>query len=208
MWCLVPQVTVQGATTVCLLALDSLQSTLHAAKIGDGGYMVLRPSTGLLASTPLPDMSIQSPWLPFKDDNEHPRGVNSTHYLTSPALQSRIGGVHPRTAIESTVRVAPGDVIIAATDGFFDSVFLHGERGYSTRRLILERMSQAWTPQQLAEQLVLMARAVAQEGSPVCPFAEAARAQGDAKHAGGARPDDIAVVVAYVVSNSTPLGFN
>ncbi|CAD7700745.1 unnamed protein product [Ostreobium quekettii] len=199
------QVTVQGATTICLLALDSMQSTLHVAKVGDGGYVVLRPSLPPLHPGGPPDMTIESPWLPFKDPNEHPRGVNSTHYLTSPALHPKIGGVHPRTAIESRVMVAAGDAIIAGTDGFFDAIYLHGERGYNTRRLILERMTQGWTPQQLAEQLVLMARGVAQEGSPACPFAEAARGQGDARHGSGARPDDVAVVVAYVAANSNPI---
>lgn len=183
------RVQAQGSSTLCLLAFDPQQSILHAGKIGDGGYVVLRP-------VGIEDMEIVSPWIPFKDPNEHPMGIKSTHYLTSPVLRQQIGGVHPNHAIESQVRVQEGDVVVLATDGFFDVIYVHGEKGRLLRRQI-RRLGMV--PEMLARQLADLARHFAASNTEDCPICEQARMLDDRKTAAGVQPDDIAVVVAHVV---------
>lgn len=187
------QVVDEGASTLCLLSLDTRRALLYTSKIGDGGYIVLRPNYNAT------EMNIVSDWMPFKNELEHPMGIRSTHYLTSPILKRKIGGKSPSDAIESIIQVAPGDVVIAATDGFFDVVHVYGSKGARFRNDILEMVvRQRLDPKVLAERLTLLARHCARKGNADCPICDEARLCGDFKHATEVQSDDIAVVVACI----------
>lgn len=183
------QVSAQGASTLCVLALDAHQSVLHAGKIGDGGYVVLRPVGN-------EELEVVSPWIPFEDPNEHPLGLKSTNYLSSHDLSQQIGGCHPSHASETQVAIHEGDIIILGTDGFFDVVYLHGDKGSLLRKQIRKLDPE---PEVLAEQLTDVARQLSSAHIADCPLCHQALLSNDSGTAAGVLTDDIAVVVARAV---------
>lgn len=183
------QVSAQGASTLCLLAFDAQQSILHAGKIGDGGYVVLRPMGS-------EEMEVVSPWKPFANPSEHPLGLKSTNYLSSQGLSRQIRGCHPRTTSETRVAVQEGDIIVLATDGLFDVVYFHGDEGALLRKQIRRLNAE---PRFLAEQLCDLARQLSNMHVADCPMCHQALLLHDAGTAAGVLTDDIAVVVAHVV---------
>ena len=104
------------------------------------------------------------------------------------------------------IHLQPSDLVIAATDGFFDVVHIFGSEGLATRQFIREGyLEYQLDPGQLAEKLLLRAWTQAQSCRHLRPekidtpfFNEVRRA--DLLNKFPYMPeDDIAVVVSYVL---------
>lgn len=98
----------------------------------------------------------------------------------------------PEAAAEIEVGLEAGDVVLAATDGLFDNVFPKDVEA-AVERFLKDGLQ----PAAAARELAKMASRKSWDWYTVSPFAVAARGAGF-KHFGG-KPDDITVVVAYVV---------
>ncbi len=90
-----------GTATACVITLDG--STLKAANLGDSGFMVLRKAEGH--------------WKMMYQTAEQ------QHYFNCPKQLGTKSRDRPSDAQLLSLPLAPGDMLLAATDGFFDNLF-------------------------------------------------------------------------------------
>jgi len=164
-----------GSSTACLCSLDSSTGDLSIANLGDSGAMLVRGNTCVLKT------------------KEQSHFFNCPYQLTGKSLdgEGRNSGDSPSSADAYVVEVCDGDLLVVATDGFFDNVWhdnilkvlaeMHGEE-----------------PARIADRLVRLANLAAHAHDPT-PFSESALRQG-MNHPGG-KVDDITVIVARVVKS-------
>ena len=154
-------------------------------------------------------MQVVSGWRPY-DPHDHSRAFYGTLITASNDLVNAVPVAswrHDTTAAE--IRLQPSDVVIAATDGFFDAVHVTGPEGAATRAFVRAAyLEKQLDPGQLAEQLLLRAwnavqgakgRALRDIDTPFCREAERVGCQGKFPFM---PQDDIAVVVSYVLDPS------
>ena len=92
-----------------------------------------------------------------------------------------------------TVDVAAGDIIVAATDGLFDNVY-----NEETAVLVSELRRRGKEPEAAASGVAQFARSRSSDPHHASPFAHGATLAGWPNMHGG-KPDDITVLVAYVL---------
>ncbi|KAK6924328.1 PPM-type phosphatase-like domain [Dillenia turbinata] len=92
-----------------------------------------------------------------------------------------------------TISVAPGDVIVAGTDGLFDNLY-NGE----ITSIVLHAVTACLSPQVTAQKIAALTRERGQDKIRQTPFATAAQEAGFRYY--GGKLDDITVVVSYVSS--------
>lgn len=169
----------EGSSTACIVMLDRIQKTLHAANLGDSGFMVVRKGKIILRS----------------EEQQH--FFNSPFQLSIPPLQRR-GEVHtdlPKDAVVSSCKIEHGDIIVTATDGLFDNM---------DESLILQELlnlqdykeeSLKATATRIAEQ----ALELSYDSDYMSPFAKQAKENG--YHVTGGKPDDITVLLSLVADS-------
>lgn len=156
-----------GSSTACIIALRD--QGIHAVNLGDSGFIVVREGSTVF----------QSP--------------SQQHDFNFP-FQLDAGGMGdlPKDAQVFTVPVAPGDVIVAGTDGLFDNLYTH-----EVAEVIVQSLHANLDPEKAAQKIGALARERALDKTVKSPFAAAASEAGF-YYAGG-KLDDISVVVSYVV---------
>ncbi|KAK4842490.1 hypothetical protein QYF36_022624 [Acer negundo] len=157
----------KGASTACILTLSG--HNLHAANVGDSGFMVIRHGEVIYRS-PIQQHRFNYPFQLGHD------------YLSE----------CPNSAEELEVSVKSGDVIIAGTDGLFDNLYPR-----EILRAVIEGITQGLMPQNLAQKIAEVALVNSRNREIDTPFSCAARLAGF-KRIGG-KVDDITVIVVYVV---------
>jgi len=166
-----------GSSTACVLVLAS--GWLHAANIGDSGFLLVRDGRVLLRS----------------EEQQH--YFNTPYQLSNapPGQNGQVLSDRPEAARTSEMAVQAGDVIMLGTDGVFDNLpdallvrELSGLHGCADRARL----------QATANTIALMARRLALDGTFMSPFAKNALTHGI--EAVGGKPDDITVILATVVS--------
>ncbi|BDA45683.1 probable protein phosphatase 2C BIPP2C1 [Coccomyxa sp. Obi] len=158
-----------GSCTACVVVLEG--NMLHAANLGDSGFMVIRGDEVVYKSRA------------------------QQHSFNYPFQLGRGGpGVFdpPTVANCTSVPVRAGDILVAATDGVWDNVFVQ-----DCAALVASASHQGASPAQAAESLARHAHSRAADPIYVSPFSLGARALGH-QDVGG-KMDDICVVIAYVV---------
>lgn len=163
---------VKGTSTACILALED--DKLHAANLGDSGFIVVRKQQVL-----------------FKSPSQQHR-FNFPYQLGCPGTLSDL----PEHAELYTVDLSAGDIIVAATDGLFDNVY-----NDETAVLVSELQRRGHAPQEAASGVAQFARSRAGDPQHPSPFAHGATLAGWPNVHGG-KMDDITVLVAYVLPNS------
>ncbi|KAG5245613.1 protein phosphatase [Salix suchowensis] len=148
----------QGSSTACIITLKS--EGIHAINLGDSGFMVVRDGCTIF----------QSPV------QQH--GFNFTYQL-----ESGNGGDLPSSGQVFTIPVAPGDIIIAGTDGLFDNLYNNETR---------------LGPEATAQKIAALARQRALDRNRQTPFSSAAQDAGYRYY--GGKLDDITVVVSYITN--------
>ncbi|KAF3642051.1 putative protein phosphatase 2C 80 [Capsicum annuum] len=114
-------------------------------------------------------------------------------------LESGNAGDSPSSGEVFKIPVAPGDVIIAGTDGLFDNLYnndISAVVGHATRAGL--------PPQVVAQKIAALARQRAQDQKQANPFSAAAQEAGFRYH--GGKLDDVTMVVAYITSEKNVRG--
>ncbi|GAA5851264.1 hypothetical protein JCM9279_007503 [Rhodotorula babjevae] len=145
---------VAGSSTACLVALDAETGMLHAANLGDSGFMVLRPQPASdLPPTPPPspptDASTFTPPTPSVLYRLVHEQTPQIHFFNAPLQLSKLPAAEraqaekaeqqgkwlrdlPRDADVVSLQLEDGDVVLLVTDGYSDNIWADGE----TNRLV------------------------------------------------------------------------
>ncbi|KAH9313958.1 hypothetical protein KI387_022585 [Taxus chinensis] len=161
----------KGSSTACMLALSD--QGLHAVNLGDSGFLVVRDGCTIFRS-------------PVQQHN-----FNFTFQLESGG-----GSDLPSSAQIFTLQVAPGDVIIAGTDGLFDNLY-----NSEVTAVVVHAVRAGLGPQVTAQKIAALARQRAQDKHRQTPFSTAAQDAGFRYY--GGKLDDITVIVSYVASSNS-----
>lgn len=111
----------------------------------------------------VPEPQVISHWRPF-DSRDHARNFFGTLITASNDLSDLMPVASwARDTTSDEIRLSPSDVVIAATDGFFDAVHILGPKGLATRQFVRNAyLEEQLDPGQLAERLLLRAWKVVQ----------------------------------------------
>ncbi|KAI5588599.1 hypothetical protein POPTR_005G125700v4 [Populus trichocarpa] len=160
----------QGSSTACIITLNS--EGIRAINLGDSGFMVVRDGCTIFRS-------------PVQQ-----HGFNFTYQL-----ESGNGGDLPSSGQVFTVPVAPGDVIIAGTDGLFDNLYNN-----EVAAVVVHAIRTGLGPEAAAQKIAALARQRAVDRNQQTPFSTAAQDAGYRYY--GGKLDDITVVVSYITNSA------
>ncbi|XP_043711786.1 probable protein phosphatase 2C 55 [Telopea speciosissima] len=161
----------KGSSTACIIALT--EQGLHAINLGDSGFIVVRDGCTVFRS-------------PVQQ-----HGFNFTYQL-----ECGNDGDLPSSGQVFTIPVAPGDVVIAGTDGLFDNLYNN-----EVTAVVVHAMRAGLEPQVTAQKIAALARQRAQDKDRQTPFSTAAQDAGFRYY--GGKLDDITVVVSFISSSSS-----
>ncbi|OWM80825.1 hypothetical protein CDL15_Pgr006856 [Punica granatum] len=156
----------KGSSTACIIALTD--QGLHAINLGDSGFMVVRDGCTVFRSP-----------------------VQQHDFNLTYQLESGYSGDLPNSGQVFTIPVAPGDVIIAGTDGLFDNLYNN-----EITAVVVHATRAGLSPQVTAQKIAALARQRAQDKDRQTPFSTAAQDAGFRYY--GGKLDDITVVVSYI----------
>lgn len=159
----------RGSSTACIVALTD--QGLHAINLGDSGFMVVRDGCTVFRSP-----------------------VQQHDFNFTYQLECGNSGDLPSSGQIFTVPVAPGDVIVAGTDGLFDNLYSN-----DITAVVVHAVRAGLGPQVTAQKIAALARQRAQDRNRQTPFSSAAQDAGIRYY--GGKLDDITVVVSYVASD-------
>ncbi|XVE94749.1 hypothetical protein REPUB_Repub02eG0035800 [Reevesia pubescens] len=159
----------KGSSTACIIALTG--QGLHAINLGDSGFMVVRDGCTIFRSP-----------------------VQQHDFNFTYQLESGSNGDLPSSGQVFAVPVAPGDVIIAGTDGLFDNLYNN-----EITAVVVHAVRAGLGPQVTAQKIAALARQRAQDRDRQTPFSTAAQDAGFRYY--GGKLDDITVVVSYISSS-------
>ncbi|XP_034675686.1 probable protein phosphatase 2C 55 isoform X1 [Vitis riparia] len=160
----------KGSSTACIIALT--EQGLHAINLGDSGFIVIRDGCTVFRSP-----------------------VQQHDFNFTYQLESGNGGDLPSSGQVFTIPVAPGDVVIAGTDGLFDNLYNN-----EVIAVVVHATRASLGPQVTAQKIAALARQRAQDKNRQTPFSTAAQDAGIRYY--GGKLDDITVVVSYITSYS------
>ncbi|CAM8912270.1 unnamed protein product [Rhodiola kirilowii] len=161
----------KGSSTACIIALTS--QGLNAINLGDSGFIVVRDGCTIFES-------------PVQQ-----HGFNFTYQL-----ECGFNGDLPSSGQVFTIPVAPGDVIVAGTDGLFDNLYNN-----EVTAVVVHAVRSGLEPQAAAQKIAALARQRALDKNRQTPFSTAAQEAGFRYY--GGKLDDITVVVSYITSSDS-----
>lgn len=111
-----------GSATACLVSFDSSKGVIRTANLGDSGFLVIRPGVGTgeegdTSTSRMPTVHYQS--------KPQTHGFNTPLQLSKLPPEYRFDGSidsKPSNADLWSGRVLDGDMVLVATDGFWDNV--------------------------------------------------------------------------------------
>ncbi|KAG8632509.1 hypothetical protein MANES_18G028900v8 [Manihot esculenta] len=159
----------RGSSTACIIALTD--EGLHAINLGDSGFIVVRDGCTVFRSP-----------------------VQQHDFNFTYQLESGNNGDLPSSGQVFTIAVAPGDVIVAGTDGLFDNLYNN-----EITAVVVHATRAGLGPQVTAQKIAALARQRAQDKDRQTPFSTAAQDAGFRYY--GGKLDDITVVVSYITSS-------
>ncbi|GAU15324.1 hypothetical protein TSUD_03930 [Trifolium subterraneum] len=164
----------KGSSTACIIALTD--QGLNAINLGDSGFMVIRDGCTIFRS-PVQQHDFNFTYqLECSSNNCKPReGLNVKEKVF-------------------TVAVAPGDVIVAGTDGLFDNLYNN-----EITAVVVHGVRAGLSPQVTAQKIAALARQRALDKNRQTPFSTAAQDAGFRYY--GGKLDDTTVVVSYITGS-------
>lgn len=151
-----------GSSTILVAYFDG--RVLHAANIGDSGFIVIRHGTVYKRSAPM------------------------VYGFNFPLQIQR--GDNPSSLIQLySIELEEGDVVITATDGLFDNLYEH-----EIISIIKKSLETNLKPAEIARFLALRAQDVGRSAYASSPFADAARIAGYPSLTGGKLDDVTVIV--------------
>ncbi|KAL5762240.1 hypothetical protein ACOSP7_018504 [Xanthoceras sorbifolium] len=176
----------KGASTSCIITLSG--HNLHAANVGDSGFMVIRHGA-VIYQSPVQQHRFN---YPFQLGNDYINQCPGSAEILLLILIRSSCIHHLASSIELEVTVKSGDVIITETDGLFDNLF-----PCEILRAVIQGIEGGLMPQILAQKIAELALLNSRNKKIDTPFSCAARLAGF-KRIGG-KVDDITMIVAYIV---------
>eukprot|EP00403_Amphidinium_massartii_P017744 CAMPEP_0178412632 /NCGR_PEP_ID=MMETSP0689_2-20121128/22114_1 /TAXON_ID=160604 /ORGANISM="Amphidinium massartii, Strain CS-259" /LENGTH=370 /DNA_ID=CAMNT_0020033883 /DNA_START=27 /DNA_END=1135 /DNA_ORIENTATION=- len=183
------QERIMGSSTSLLGQLCG--STLAILNLGDSGVILLRPA---LRTSNSNAEQIMFPRVVFRSSDQ-------THYFNCP-YQLGSAGPPPEEPDLIFVRVQPGDIVIAASDGIFDNLFDHQVQAIVAHHLAMPWKMEAEVEPFLPDVATGIAEHARNVGlqenrrETITPFALTAQSEGLNFH--GGKLDDISLVVGLV----------
>ncbi|WJX09340.1 protein-serine/threonine phosphatase [Trifolium repens] len=159
----------KGSSTACIIALTD--QGLNAINLGDSGFMVIRDGCTIFRS-------------PVQQHD-----FNFTYQLECSSNSDL-----PSSGQVFTVAVAPGDVIVAGTDGLFDNLYNN-----EITAVVVHGIRAGLSPQATAQKIAALARQRALDKNRQTPFSTAAQDAGFRYY--GGKLDDTTVVVSYITGS-------
>lgn len=156
----------QGSSTACVVVFE--KDTLHAANLGDSGFVVVRDE----------DVAFKSP------AQQH--GFNFPYQLGCD-----VGSDPPQVSDVHNVKLQQGDMIVLGTDGLFDNIF-----DEEVAALATVARKKGLDPTGVAGVLASAAQNRGADRFCVSPFSVGAREAGFFYQ--GGKLDDVTVVVVFV----------
>ncbi|KAF9934200.1 Protein phosphatase PTC7 [Linnemannia zychae] len=180
-----------GSSTACILSLCKVTGTLRASNLGDSAYLLIRDNKCIYESP-----SQQHFW-------------NCPYQLTVlppgyPGANKHVMDL-PKDAAQTTHQLQDGDVIVLATDGFWDNVFTKEAIELVDKELgdVVEQIKNGQTASSvedvvgrvraLSQRLTNTARRFSLDQKRITPFSQSAR-----HIRSGGKVDDITVIVTLV----------
>eukprot|EP00798_Chlamydomonas_sp_ICE-L_P023449 gene23449-17322_t len=162
-----------GSAPVCLLTVNPTTGLLHAANLGDSGFLIFGEMAGQL------EMKYRTNQL----EHEFGRPYQIGHHENSSKVED---------AELTCFTVTPGDIIVMGSDGLLDNV------SEAEMLVALSRLkSQGATPNRMVQALVKMAFEASIDKNRVTPYSKGASDFFEMCYSGG-KKDDITVMVALV----------
>ncbi|CAG8621072.1 8766_t:CDS:2, partial [Paraglomus brasilianum] len=181
-----------GSATTSILTLSNDSGILNAAVLGDSAFLLIRNGR----------VHYQSASQQHVFNFPYQLGIVPKRYRRRSAKDS------PSDADQSTHQLQDGDVILLATDGLHDNVFIDeivsivneelSNNDGDSRAMDVEELTE--DIRKLAKRLTYTASKYSQSSSGDSPYAKAYRARKDVPRQGG-KPDDIALLVTLVRTN-------
>ncbi|RZB67946.1 probable protein phosphatase 2C 55 isoform X2 [Glycine soja] len=159
----------RGSSTACIIALTD--QGLNAINLGDSGFMVVRDGCTIFRSP-----------------------VQQHDFNFTYQLECGSNGDLPSSGQVFTIPVAPGDVIVAGTDGLFDNLYNN-----EITAVVVHAMRAGLSPQVTAQKIAALARQRAMDKDRQTPFSTAAQDAGFRYY--GGKLDDTTVVVSYITGS-------
>ncbi|XP_073223867.1 probable protein phosphatase 2C 55 isoform X1 [Cicer arietinum] len=159
----------KGSSTACIIALTD--QGLNAINLGDSGFMVIRDGCTIFRSP-----------------------VQQHDFNFTYQLECGRNGDLPSSGQVFTVAVAPGDVIVAGTDGLFDNLYNN-----EITAVVVHGVRAGLSPQVTAQKIAALARQRALDKDRQTPFSTAAQDAGFRYY--GGKLDDTTVVVSYITGS-------
>lgn len=187
-----------GSSTACIAAFDPQSGMLHYANLGDSGLMLVR--SALLndveesESRKLKNEIPASPKTPSII-----RAKECQHTFNCPYQLGSSSSDRPGDSCQESLQVNNGDLLVVGTDGFWDN--LNDQEVLAILRKNAKAPHTFESLNNLARQLALEAYEAASSSTRPTPFAQACKEAG--KRFFGGKMDDITVIVAQFVSDTT-----
>ncbi|KAF9574189.1 hypothetical protein EC968_007284 [Mortierella alpina] len=228
-----------GSSTACILSLCKMTGTLRASNLGDSAFLVIRDKKCIYES-PSQQHFWNCPYqltvLPPKERERQQRRVHDNSDSDSSSSNNEVGANPkntrvsqpkkkyvqdlPKDAVQTSHQLQDGDVIVLATDGFWDNVFTkeaielvdrelgdivsyskhrNGERTPNEREAVLSAEEILARVRALSKRLTNTARRFSLDVKRNTPFSQGAR------HIScGGKVDDITVIVTLVRATTMP----
>ncbi|KAJ3375183.1 Protein phosphatase PTC7 [Allomyces arbusculus] len=179
-----------GSSTATVLTFEKHTCKLHAANLGDSGFLILGDGGR--------EVLFRS------KETQHYFNAPYQLSISPPGLTGSISD-SPSDATVSEHQLRPGDVIVVATDGLFDNVHLR-DLMFTVQRELHVPLAAGTVPaatlahhtERLAQALVAQARDAALNPTSKTPFGRAASRVYGRTFVGG-KMDDITVLASLVV---------
>ncbi|KNE54759.1 hypothetical protein AMAG_00714 [Allomyces macrogynus ATCC 38327] len=179
-----------GSSTATVLSFEKHTCKLHAANLGDSGFLILGDGGR--------EVLFRS------KETQHYFNAPYQLSISPPGLTGSISD-SPSDATVSEHQLRPGDVIVVATDGLFDNVHLR-DLMFTVQRELHVPLAAGSVPaatlahhtERLAQALVAQARDAALNPTSKTPFGRAASRVYGRTFVGG-KMDDITVLASLVV---------
>lgn len=195
----------QGATTACLATVHSQTGILACANLGDSGYYVFRKGRLLAHSRPQ-IINFNTPY--------QLRILSEDYYKSKQGTRkARVVESQPEECDIDYIELQHGDLVVMATDGLSDNLYLHDILKCITAGMISsgnwvinEKLNKIDVspigqplkpPTPIVRQLVSMALNISTDPNYPSPFAANVRRMLDIVSLGG-KPDDITVLAMVV----------
>ncbi|CAG8488577.1 16727_t:CDS:2 [Cetraspora pellucida] len=170
-----------GSSTACILSLSKTSGILNAATLGDSAYLLIRNGQ-LLYESPSQQHFFNCPYQLTVVPEDFP---NQKLYFKD----------RPSDAYQASHQLQDGDVILLATDGFFDNVFTEEAVSIVNNELrdVIGRDRKMWGNdyeelrshvRRLSRTLTNTARRCSMDSKRVSPFSQSAKKSGESRIGG------------------------